>query len=493
MEIDKNNMDEFFKNRLNNFDDSDGDWDLPSERAWENAKGNFPKHPKKRTFNRSNLALIFLGLTLGGAIGVILFQQKNIAELKSKFAIAEAEITSRKNAFSDIEKELSELKTEYSEINSELIFQNKKSAEQIAFFQKRAKKDAILLAENASQINQQLVEIEKLNTENNRFRKQITTFKIAEEKQLNAAKNDALLSQRAIKSLPKIATLSTSLLKDKPIVFTNTLMLKAKKNPKKRNWKKNEIGFYLTNAQYQIPLSYNFFDLNPIAVNNAIQTLNTYGFGLNFGRGLKKNLFFKTGIQIGAGAIHRDLFSALPYNKSGEFTNLNGDLSNDWLFETNSPLGAVENRLIFNVPRGADIPDGDLIALNLQNIQELVFLKMPIGLDYYIGQKRWKSWSQAGLSMNATFLGDYLASGTLNHGNENIPVEKFDIIDKQEIGSTFINAYFGIGVDYKLGSRVHFRGGYSKEFNLVTTAKLLPANSPNFDTDGLEFGLHFRF
>lgn len=490
---DKNNMDEFFKNRLNNFDDSDGDWDLPSERPWENAQGNFPKHPKKRRFNGSNLALMLLGLTLTGAVWFIYFQQKNIADLKSKFATVEAEIILTKNAFSDIEKEFLDLKTHFSEMNSELVFQNKNAANEIAFLQKREKKNTVILVANSSQINRQSIEIEKLNFENNQLQKQITTFKTEEEKRLNTSKNKALLSQRTIKSLPEIATLSASLLKDESIVCANVLMPKPIKIPRKRNWKKNEIGFYLTNTQYQIPLTYNFFDANPIAVNNAVQTLNTYGLGLDFGRSLKKNLFLKTGIQIGGGTIHRNLFSALPYDKSGEFMNPNGNFSNDWLLETNSPLGSVENRLMFNVPQGADIPDGDLVSLELQNIQELVFLKMPIGFDYYIGKKRWKSWSQAGFSMNATFLGDYLASGTLNHNNEDIPVENFNLLDEREIGSTFINAYFGIGVDYRVGSRIHLRGGYSKEFNVFTTAKLLPAASPNFDTDALKFGLHFRF
>jgi len=57
MESDKNKMDEFLKNRLNNFDGSDDDWDLPSERPWKNAREGFPRHPKKSRIDSSFIAL----------------------------------------------------------------------------------------------------------------------------------------------------------------------------------------------------------------------------------------------------------------------------------------------------------------------------------------------------------------------------------------------------------------------------------------------------
>ena len=57
-----NKLEDFFKSRINDFDSSKDDWDLPDESVWENAQTHFPNHPLKKSFDRKLVLLILLFL-----------------------------------------------------------------------------------------------------------------------------------------------------------------------------------------------------------------------------------------------------------------------------------------------------------------------------------------------------------------------------------------------------------------------------------------------
>jgi len=382
------------------------------------------------------------------------------------------------------------LTTDFSKRETEFNIEKEEAILKIQFLEKREK---MFLSDCSAKAG----ETDDLRREITILQDQLIEFETEQEKLLVIiSEKDKLITklspENQLKPLASISKLPSPVLETKASVFSQNSTPAIAKIKRKRRRKKWEIGLSFSSSEYQVPIAYRFSKFNPVAENDIVQIIETNGAGLNLGYELKRNLFLKTGLQLRGGGIQREISSTLYYDKSGEYINTSGEVSNDLLLETNSALGTSENRLAFEIPQGTDIIDGDLVVTKLTNLEALAFVKIPIGVDYYIGKKRLQWWLRGGIALNAAATLDVLAEGTLDYDNKEIPVE-IEPIATPAIVNAFFSGYAGLGFNYRFARKWHFRGSFSEEFNLAASSFLQPATVLNFDNQSFEFGFHYRF
>ena len=71
-------LEQFFKNRVNEFDSTQDDWDKPDASVFDNAQKHFPKHPKPVERDWKNIVMILMALLLLSLMGGLFFMKKII-------------------------------------------------------------------------------------------------------------------------------------------------------------------------------------------------------------------------------------------------------------------------------------------------------------------------------------------------------------------------------------------------------------------------------
>jgi len=182
------------------------------------------------------------------------------------------------------------------------------------------------------------------------------------------------------------------------------------------------------------------------------------------------------------------------YDKSSEFIDSNGNTVNQFAVSTNSGFDNAESQFNIAIPDDMPLDDGDIVEAELFNIQTQRTFQIPIGLNYFIGQKRLKAMVSGGLSFNFVELGDHQISASFVHEEQELEVEEFELLDQVFFNTKHIGGHFGFGLDYQLGRRLHFRSNLVFEGNVfgINNLNTVSGKRRNTMEGQLEFGLFYR-
>jgi|GEM_PF-5185650 len=476
-------LDDFFQNRLQQNGGNDDDWDRPSSRVWDGAHGQFPTHPTPRRLSAFwvlgiGLALLFAGM---GTYAYTLkqeVQQLEVQLAQQPIATTQAPIIDQTQVslIASLQTKNEQLTTELNTIrqsNTSLNTQVNHLKNQLS---NRSNHPTTLTTLNTYHpspiLNNQLIIKPLIN--------------------LNLPLKKSTKSQYT--SLPTLTPPTESLSSLHPTQLDAVVPVISKKQKRRAKERKWEIGETLGTYSKIIPVETNFdketfFEENP-------QVIIAQGFtsSSKVGYKLKDNLYLRSGLKLSIFAYKVPTTVNWVYDKSSEFIDSNGNTVNQFAVSTNSGFDNAESQFNIAIPDDMPLDDGDIVEAELFNIQTQRTFQIPIGLNYFIGQKRLKAMVSGGLSFNFVELGDHQISASFVHEEQELEVEEFELLDQVFFNTKHIGGHFGFGLDYQLGRRLHFRSNLVFEGNVfgINNLNTVSGKRRNTMEGQLEFGLFYR-
>ncbi len=488
MDDNKNNLEDFFNNRINDFDESDDGWDLPDESAWENAQAHFPNHPQKKTWNWKLGVLILLVFTLFSAGVYIYFLKKDLVNKSNEIEIAKNEIENKNNTITILEKEISkvESESEKEKLNTQNAITSLTPKQQIAT-------QTILSQKNTNQF---------LSKENQKNNKEliITQSNFAFKNESNFPINEKIASNYTIKDskmiLENSIPIASSFMEIQNVFPAQKLDLESEFNiffptPQKKKGK-FEIGVNYTSLNFKIPLVYDFEKLEKEDFGKKDWSFPVQSKGGEFHLAYKvrSNLWIITGLRRTAVGFEKSFSDKLIYDKSGEYIDGDGKTINEFEITTQTGFSDTGSNIDFEIPNGTTINDGDFLETEWNNSQQYKFTHIPIGVNYFMGKNKLKLFFTGGLGWNKVSLGEYFVEAQLSYDNEILPIKRNEESKKVEVSSQFINGFAGAGLNYQLTSNWHARTSFTMEKNFIQKNEILRSNS---FTKVFDLGLNYRF
>ena len=484
----KNNLEDFFKNRINDFDESNDGWDLPDENAWENAQTHFPNHPQKNPFNWKIGALILLAFTLVSAGGSLYFLKKNLAEKSNQIEIAKIEIANKNNTITNLENKISRIESEFKKekLNTQnaikSLTQNQQISTQTIFDQKKTIQ--ILQKEN------QFLNEEITSTPSNLASKVEAKFS---QKENSISDFSEIKSKQISESVIPIASSFMRIQNDFPI---KKLAIVSEFNiifqkPKKEKGK-FEIGLSFVSMNFEIPLTYDFKNLEKedFGKKDWSFSIQSKGGKFHLAYQVRPNLWITSGIRTTTGGFEKSFSDKLIYDKSGEYIDDEGKTINEFEITTQTGFSDAGNSIDFEIPNGTVIDDGDFLETEWNYSQQYKFTHIPIGVNYFMGKNKLKWFLKGGLGWNKVSLGEYFVEAQLSYDNEILPIKGNEKSKTIEVNSQFINGFAGAGLNYQFNTNWNVRTSFTFEKNFIQKNEILESNSLSKVFD---IGLDYRF
>ena len=485
MKEENKNLEDFLKGRINRLDaSSDADWDRPDPLVWKVASQQFPNYPiskKRRPF-------LWLFVLLSLLLGAYTFYLHN----KTANAVAYASTTETK--LETAQSQIESLKKEQELIIDQLKKENESAASTIDDLNARHQN-------TITQVQQQQTVIQRLNTKNESLIDELTSVNsmLTSVNHLYEQKSKAGIGvkegvpvqwNQALAKQMKLAALSYGFT-DHPtkyrskgfIAFPPPLIQKA---PRFRTF---EVGANVGFQNVDVPVSRSFVNLTEI---DEVSTLSTWMKGIHFAYQIRPNFFIRTGFQEGTTVQKEFHKEAVLYDKSGEYLDDAGKTVNDLQLNISSPYSATQNAMTVQLPE--DAPDnGDVLLFEYYDVQKYNTVRIPLGLDYYLGKGPLRFLLQGGAAWNKLFIGDYVFDGSVSYQDKELALKKVKVLDQQEFQTNFMSTYLGGGVDFSFAKYWHARASYSFENQFLKTNESLKDGPTKFNTQRLEMGVYFRF
>ncbi|MFK7936471.1 MAG: hypothetical protein AB8G22_23350 [Saprospiraceae bacterium] len=500
---DNNNLDGFFKNKLNDFSDESSDWDRPRGNAWSEAQQQLATQSVQQFKKKALGGGILLGLLLllsSGTSAYLYFSKSNLSQvlaqkeaaLQQQIAILEtvrADCEAKTMTTSPVVKEVTTTPgSESNPMTTSAMFTKPSSfsKHKSTSFTHYPTPPPVITEPTRQSVYNYTPLIQQL-----RDSIQILNHQLIEK--------EVELLHASMKALPTVSPLPNSL---SPLVFnhhTDSALqvpeirnIPLKKSPKVAPGQRFEAGLKLSFLPYSVPISSNIANVGSIQGNSEDYEGITDISGLKLGIGLRPNLYLQTGIRPANFGLINTSISGIIYDKSSEFTRSNGTVANNIILESRTSFSDVDQSITVEIPAGTELETGDLLLMTLTNFQNVDFLQIPLGISFFQGKKRWQLEYMGGLIYNFVDASNYDIQAEFQANNIDIPVGDIRIINEDNASSHFLTAYLGIGANYRLSNRWHARANLTIE-----------DNSHNFDSKqffrfndvgvGLNFSLNYRF
>ncbi|MFK7775662.1 MAG: hypothetical protein AB8F94_26200 [Saprospiraceae bacterium] len=484
----KNNLENFFKNRINDFDGSNDDWDLPDESSWENAQPHFPKYPKMKTWDWKLGVLILLVFSMIVSGSYIYFLKKNLIQKTTELELAHAEIENKNNTITSLKKETKAIgKTLSSEQNNvqnaiSSLTQQQQISTQTIFSQK---KTIQVLQIGKQQLKQELI---------------LTQANFVVENESDFLPNDFFTSNFSTKKLNEILEntipIASSFLKVKNDFPKQKLDLESEFKvifPKlKKRRSQFEIGINYSSMNFEIPLIYDFEKLEKedFGKKNGAFSLKFTGGEFHLAYKVRPRLWIRTGVRRTTGGFEKSFSDKLIYDKSGEYLDDEGKTINEFDITTQSGFGDAGSTINFEIPNGTAIDDGDFLETKWNYSQQYKFTHIPIGVTYFIRENKFQWFFTGGFGWNKVSFGEFFVEAQLSYDGEIFPVKESKNSKGSEVSSQFINGFGGAGLNYQLTPNWNIRTSFTMEKNFIQKNKMLTSNSLSKIFD---IGLNYRF
>ncbi len=484
----KNNLEDFFKNRINDFDESKDSWDLPDESAWGNAQTHFPIHPQNKTWNWKLGALVLLAFAMIAGGSYIYFLKKDLTKKTIELELANAKIEINNNTVTKLKKEKSktDLKLNREKLNSQnattSLTQQQQISTQTIFNQKKTIRT--LQSEN-QKLNEEIISVQ-------------SDFVAMNESNISPIEDhisDSLTkkSKEILENIIPIDFLSLKIENDFPI---QQLELEKKYNvifPKqKKQDNKFEVGLNYSSTNFEIPLSYDFEKLEKEDFGKK-----DWSFPLKFTGGefhlaykVRPRFWITTGVRRTTGGFEKSFSDKLIYDKSGEYLDDEGKTINEFYITTQSGFGDAGSTINFEIPNGTAIDDGDFLETKWNYSQQYKFTQIPIGVNYFMGKNKFQWFFKGGFGWNKVSFGEYFVEAQLSYDDEIFPVQEDKSSKADEVSSQFLNGFGGVGLNYQLTPNWNVRTSFTLEKNFIQKNEILTSNSLS---KTFEIGLNFRF
>lgn len=489
MADDKNNLEDFFKRRINDFDSPNDGWDLPDEDVWSQAKIHFPNHPQKKRSDRKLMFIVLFLLILGMITGYVFYLQNELVKKSNEFDLAKKEIKNKNNTITILEKTIAKVQEDLiqEKINTQnatsSLTQSQQTNTKTIFNQ--SKNSQVLKNENQKWIG----ELMKTPSDLASFRE----AKSLSPKEVDASFNSSEDTSR-VSTVSTVASITSlnypipnelSLLKLEVLPVINLSIAMPYRE-------RSEIGIDFIHRNFEMPLEYDFEKLEKEDYGKKDWSfpINTRGFQVRLSFEFFSNLWLTSGWRRTRGGFDKIFSDKLIYDKSSEYINDKGETVNEFDITTQSSFSDSGSTINFEIPDGTSINNGDFILTDWNYAQEYTFTQIPLGINYFIGKNKLKWNLQGGIGWNRVTFSEYFEKTQLSYDNEFLPIKNDGKTKRNEFKTRFMNIYGGVGFDYALNKYWMIRSAFIFEKNFLQKDPILDSNSIS---KGFNLGLSHRF
>lgn len=503
-------MEDFFKNKLNDFDQSGDGWDRPDPEVWEKASTRLPLYPPKRMVDWKLLTLTLLGVLILFLGSYMLFMSHQINQLENQLEVADSQLEVVNDQLSSLQETYANEKTkrifENEKINSnnELVLKQKnqvssilqKQEKELLYLQKVNQSNTIGLKKEESELAFSKETIISENLINDRGDLVIGEIDSRFDEEGKEVVNDLLSFSGFTNKEPtalSLTPLRQSIFHVKRERVKQEFISLIK--PAKKYRKRFEVGVNYSNLWLEVPMKSSFDNLKSISEKEINSTYQTNAKGLHIAYGIGRNLFIKTGLRSANLFVKFPLSSGLIYDKSGEYLDTNGKTVHDFVVTTETPYDEIQDEIRIEL-QGDDLKpdDGDVLLSDLYKLNDIKYIRVPLGVDYYIGEKKFQWLLQGGMAWNKVQFESQLVDGGLWYKEKEISIAETDKQGLKSTNSQFLSAYFGAGCNYQFAKRWHVRAALIAEKNLSSTGVSWDNTSGTTGVDrSLEMSINFRF
>ena len=509
-------LDDFLKNRLNDFSPTEDGWNVPSDDLWHSAKEYFPKEEKKSRwfYWLPILFLLFGSLGTGYYFGKMSYEKKNIyqkeiidSSVKSSNSDLQEKsindkITSKENTVSNQLNNTSNNIQNESDNSVTEIEKNKKtnflSQDEKIEISNSSKENAI----EEIIINRSKTSLKKMGNKSyiaNEGKKvsKKTDMAFPFELAQNAndldsnieqgilvkndndilVKNNNNLNSTEFTSLKsKVPTnLEQSMVLDKSIAKSVSNFETAINKINRKIRPNKEYGLSYTGILLQPLSKINFNAVNDEPVNDSLNIdLKYFNTNFHFTKWFAKKWSLSTGLYLSKFDLKIDAST----NESLGTDDLDYFVSNEFNKAVDIKIVDTQNDFQIQLIEGIQVEESDPLKIDVQAHIILRSAQIPLLLNYHISKKRMEYIFSAGGSLDfySADIIDAEVSIYKDGAVINEPISKSSLKEQLIFGSIYTQTAFR----YKLNQRL----------NLGLTAKI---NFINPFISGLEAGLFYRF
>lgn len=484
-------MNDFFKNRLKNWEAKDDDWAKPDAAVKTHVLQQIQITNQPKESRKKPLFIIFLLMTLltVGETLTYVWQQNKFLKTKQKIQateLAKANKIIKKLKSTTIKNRLSPIVETINEKPETINKTNGKIEVSSNLYNKyRANNATINHLKNI--IEQQNKTILQLKNENQALSKEVVE-KVEIIALLENDKNKLVVNQNAKNQ-------SINLLQNKEYVAINsnlnnwkisTKNLISDNNLSKRNNKKSrfEIGYELSLVGIKTQYETSYKDFTKTSQKNEIKEQLTLSNGLRMAYVLNENWSIQTGFRYGQSTWETDLEFSSIYDKSEEYIKPNGNIGNDLTLKSSGILSETESQISVEIPNATDLNNGDLIVSDLISTETITSLQIPIGVEYYFGESRLNYSLQSGININQITSKNYTIDGNIQSYNSELKIENIEY-KNEDYTKRYFEGYFGISLRYDLTPKLAIHANYNYRLSPYFLKNLTMTNR------SLQLGLNY--
>jgi len=466
---DNYNIDDFFKNKLNSTEGNET-WDKPSEKAWINAQSSVLQGKKSRMpISTMSMATLFLSAGLLASLIYIFNLTNNITDLDAQLQVAQQQLLTQKKATQSLEKSCNTnqqaQKNSINKANSRIVAFENDLRNYKSIIQKQHLHIDDLTTQNSFLQNtltqKELKPIAKL--EHLKPKNKTNKSKIFSKEELNKAKKVAI--DKLIASEPPFQQLtfnSITRLKSSSYSKPTTPILILPTAPK--SYQKFEIGVDYSVLNIQTPMNYNFENTDDFQISRTITNKINHRLGFHIGYAPVKNFFLKTGIRQTQFASQKTTKLGFIYNKSTDYVNPRGELSNDFILNNTTHFSEVTQKITAQIPH--NLANGDMMFATIDAQQDFELTQIPVGFAWYRGKGSWQWEFQMGMTWNNIQVKNSAFDVHLQANHQNIPVQNISTISSTAASNAYLGSYMGYGTSYKWNKNLQLNAGFTLENNL---------------------------
>ena len=497
------NLEKFFRNKLNKTDASASDWNKPDPLVRDALLTSImnTQQPKK-SFKVSALTSILCVLILATSVYICYLHQENKV-LSEIIQYQKSEIQKPTTIHSNIKNEpiLNQSKTSNYILKSKNIPNGISDKKYKVVLEKGISlRNPVLKKSNVANnktelesiIQQQQTIISKLERENSLL---IDSLEIMSE---NVFAYDVKVIKEDNSSIPiSLKKIEIKPLKaksyDLPVLYKTVAFSKPHFIEKPQ--KPFEIGYQYGKKALQVPSTFELKESPTFIGKDKTEEIYINTHGVSLGYQLNNRWKIKTGLNFS----NTEIYTVIPieslYNSETEYLTNDGKTANNLnLEQTSTNLKSLQEvQLVFEENNHLD--EGDKFELVVENHQEQRYFQIPLSIDYQIIDGNNFDWKLGfGVSWNNIRFGDHYQDFSFYKEDKeaNVGIQQLFIDEKNNIPSLhFLSTYASVGTTYQFTENWSAHAAFIYNYNFSKAALELETWS-KID-QALTVGLYYHF
>lgn len=521
------NLESFFKKHLSDESSGEDDWNIPSDKVWENAIPEIQK--KSGVFIPWKYIFIFGVIAIFGFASLLVLwnlqpskdlineekfeinNENRNTNIVASFDTVNNEITNSINTYlSESFLHNNELSIDKSEtalvVENNQNFQDntdlksrinskkekKEFLEKNEMFQQNIAENSNLLENSNSNNSSDIIGIENVSEKNNNLETETNTILLdsAESKVVSFSTQEIIQQPKENKSDSSYSYSNQTSETTKLGVDVSDL----KEDIKLQNSfnKKGKIGFGL----YFSP-TITATSLKGDMISGIINTSPVFLYSSNYGLQVKYYLTNKLAIIAGVGKSEIKSWSKssvnFNYNSNTEYLMPDGEKENSSQIPMPTPFGEVNTEVTFRFDGNEQIQNGELMQSQLETHQKILYLSIPLGVEYSIVNRNKINWfAEGGIRFNRSVQDGSEFTSRISHLNNEMKVMGENITGNPDFKDIYFNYYLGTGLGYQLSEtfQITAAGRYFGNIDKVNLQDNMTTNMKAFD---LKIGINYFF